>query len=270
MSGSNRVVAVIPAAAGWEFCSNDKETELENRSSGKEAPNNRVREVRVTGTAEVSSPADRASVRVNVSNSKESVNEVTNSVSRRLEYILQALRQHGIRDEDTSVRRFLQRDADVYRMDAEILATFSDFEKMEQIRSILLEKLDRSVFVGTPQFFHSPESLSGTRRRACVLAVKRSAEGQRSGSAAGAESGTPPAGERGGGQGVEERGRGGWRRRSESGASSSFAPHPDGHGSLHGVRLLQLQGQKQEETLSRTLENTLLLRHNSANVQCCF
>lgn len=99
---------------------------------------------------------------------------------------------------------------------------------------------------------------------------KRSTEGQRSGSAAGAESGTPPAGERGDGQGVEERGRGGWRRRSESGASSSFAPHPDGHGSLHGVRLLQLQGQKQEETLSRTLENTLLLRHNSANVQCCF
>uniref|UniRef100_A0A3P9JWL6 Interleukin-1 receptor-associated kinase 1 binding protein 1 n=1 Tax=Oryzias latipes TaxID=8090 RepID=A0A3P9JWL6_ORYLA len=172
MSSSNRVVAVIPAAAGWELSGNDQEKELEFRSSGKETPNNRVREVRVTGTAEVSCPADRASVRVNVSNSKESVNEVANSVSRRLEYILQALRQHGIRDEDTSVRRILQRDADVYRMDAEILATFSDFEKMEQIRSILLEKLDRSVCVGTPQFFHSPESLSGTRRRACVSAVE--------------------------------------------------------------------------------------------------
>lgn len=92
MSSSNRVVAVIPAAAGWEFSGNDQEKELEFRSGGKETPNNRVREVRVTGTAEVSCPADRASVRVNVSNSKESVNEVANSVSRRLEYILQALR----------------------------------------------------------------------------------------------------------------------------------------------------------------------------------
>lgn len=53
----------------------------------------RLREVQVTGTAEVRSPADRASVRVSVgSSSKEKVNEATNSVSRRLEYILQAFR----------------------------------------------------------------------------------------------------------------------------------------------------------------------------------
>ncbi|KAF6732240.1 Interleukin-1 receptor-associated kinase 1-binding-like protein 1 [Oryzias melastigma] len=219
MSGSNRVVAVIPAAAGWEFCSNDKETELENRSSGKEAPNNRVREVRVTGTAEVSSPADRASVRVNVSNSKESVNEVTNSVSRRLEYILQALRQHGIRDEDTSVRRFLQRDADVYRMDAEILATFSDFEKMEQIRSILLEKLDRSVFVGTPQFFHSPESLSGTRRRACVLAVENAQQKAREvGQLLGQSLGPPLL--------VKEETAKEWRSEEEEGGGGNQSPVP--------------------------------------------
>lgn len=52
----------------------------------------RLRELRVTGTAELCYPADRASVRVGVSNSKESVNEVASSVSRRLDYILQCVR----------------------------------------------------------------------------------------------------------------------------------------------------------------------------------
>lgn len=53
----------------------------------------RLREVQVTGTAEVCSPADLASVRVTVGGgSKEKVNEATNSASRRLEYILQAVR----------------------------------------------------------------------------------------------------------------------------------------------------------------------------------
>lgn len=53
----------------------------------------RLREMQVTGTAEVSSTADLASVRVTVGGgSKEKVNEATNSASRRLEYILQAVR----------------------------------------------------------------------------------------------------------------------------------------------------------------------------------
>lgn len=53
----------------------------------------RLREVTVTGTAESCSPADRASVRVGVGSSgKDSANEASNSVSRRVGYILQTLR----------------------------------------------------------------------------------------------------------------------------------------------------------------------------------
>lgn len=52
-----------------------------------------LREMQVTGTAQVCSPADLASVRVTVGGgSKDKVNEATNSASRRLEYILQAVR----------------------------------------------------------------------------------------------------------------------------------------------------------------------------------
>ncbi|XP_018553430.1 LOW QUALITY PROTEIN: interleukin-1 receptor-associated kinase 1-binding protein 1 homolog [Lates calcarifer] len=172
MENTSRVFATILPASGREFTGNEKEHGLEVRTVNRQTPGNRVREVQVTGTAEVCCPADRASVRVSVGNSKESVNEVTNSVSRRLEYILQSLRQHGICDKDTSVRRFLQREADLYHMGAEVVVTFSDFEKMERVCSVLLEKLDKSVCVGTPQFYHSPGYLSQLRKQACVSAVE--------------------------------------------------------------------------------------------------
>uniref|UniRef100_A0A8C6KJW4 Interleukin-1 receptor-associated kinase 1 binding protein 1 n=1 Tax=Nothobranchius furzeri TaxID=105023 RepID=A0A8C6KJW4_NOTFU len=162
----SRVFAALPTA---EF------TEIKENQQGLEpkAVTGQVREVQVTGAAEASCPADRASMRFSVTSSKESAGEVTVSVTRRLDYILQALRQHGIRGEDTSVRKFLQRNADTYCMDAEVVVVFSNFEKMEQIRSVLLEKLDKSVFVGTPLFYHSPElCLCVCRQRACVSAVE--------------------------------------------------------------------------------------------------
>lgn len=65
----------------------------ETRAGNRQSPaGSQARELQVTGTAEVSYPADRASVRLSVGNSKATVNEVTSSVSRRLEYILQAVR----------------------------------------------------------------------------------------------------------------------------------------------------------------------------------
>nr|XP_061806201.1 interleukin-1 receptor-associated kinase 1-binding protein 1 homolog [Nerophis lumbriciformis] len=146
---------------------------VETRVGNRQNPvGSQVRELQVTGTAEVSSPADRASVRLSVGNSKATVNEVTSSVSRRLEYILQAVRQHGVREDDLTVRKFLHRDEELYHMNAEVTVTFSDFEKMENACSILLEKLDKSVLVGQPKFFHSAECLNQVRQSACVSAVE--------------------------------------------------------------------------------------------------
>lgn len=45
----------------------------------------------------------------------------------------------------------------------QILVTFSEFKKMEQTCCVLLEKLDKSVQVGTPRFFHSAACLSELR-----------------------------------------------------------------------------------------------------------
>ncbi|XP_068565316.1 interleukin-1 receptor-associated kinase 1-binding protein 1 homolog [Cebidichthys violaceus] len=79
----------------------------------------------------------------------------------------------GVAEKDTSVRRFLYREADKYHMDAEVLITFSDFEKMEQLRSVLLEKLAKTVCVGTPQsHYHSAECLRLMRFKATQLTIE--------------------------------------------------------------------------------------------------
>ncbi|XP_076128745.1 interleukin-1 receptor-associated kinase 1-binding protein 1 homolog [Alosa pseudoharengus] len=130
------------------------------------------REVQVTGSAELSCPPDRATVSISVSSSKESVNDVKNSVSRRVEYIIQTVRQHDVKEADTAVTKYIQKVDDLYIMEVEVLVVFLDFDKMQKVRCVLLEKLDKSVCVGLPHFTHSPECLSALRRRVCVAAVE--------------------------------------------------------------------------------------------------
>ncbi|KAL7859724.1 hypothetical protein SRHO_G00148710 [Serrasalmus rhombeus] len=163
--------SLIPATGG--VCGNMDELELNYTAKrASSPPRSPARRVEVTGSAELSSPPDRASLAVSVISSKESVNDAANSVTRRLEYILQTARQHGVKEEDTVVTKHIQRDGDLYRMQAEVSVVFSDFEKMECVRSVLIEKLDKSVCVGDPQFSHSEGCLSLLRRRVCVAAVE--------------------------------------------------------------------------------------------------
>lgn len=81
--------ALIPPAPGRQFVINDK---VQGQEMSLQSNSQRAREVQVTGEAEVCCPADRVSVMVSVGSSKESVNEATTSVQRRLEYILQSIR----------------------------------------------------------------------------------------------------------------------------------------------------------------------------------
>ncbi|XP_056436588.1 interleukin-1 receptor-associated kinase 1-binding protein 1 homolog [Gadus chalcogrammus] len=132
----------------------------------------RVREVQVTGFAEDSRQADRVTLSIRVSSSKESASDASSSVSRRLEYIQQTLRQHGVKEEVVSVKRSIHRENDVYHMQAEAAVDFSDFHTMDRVCCVLLEKLDKSVSIGSPRFHHSKESLSNLRCRVCLEAVE--------------------------------------------------------------------------------------------------
>uniref|UniRef100_A0A8C5L8J9 Interleukin-1 receptor-associated kinase 1-binding protein 1 n=1 Tax=Jaculus jaculus TaxID=51337 RepID=A0A8C5L8J9_JACJA len=108
------------------------------------------REVHVSGAAEVAAAPDRALVAVRVSSTKEAAAEAKKSVSRRLDYITQSLQQHGL----------------------QVCITFTEFGKMQNICNFLVEKLDSSVVISPPEFYHTPGSVENLRRQACLVAVE--------------------------------------------------------------------------------------------------
>ncbi|XP_053565055.1 interleukin-1 receptor-associated kinase 1-binding protein 1 homolog [Bombina bombina] len=129
------------------------------------------REVHVTGTAELSADPDRASVCMRLVSNKESAAEVKSSVQRRLEYILQSLRHSGITEENITVSKEFQKISNAYQMEAEVCVIFSDFQKLQNICNLLVEKLESSVSICSPKFYHTPESMEKLRREVCLAAV---------------------------------------------------------------------------------------------------
>uniref|UniRef100_A0A8C6HQN4 Interleukin-1 receptor-associated kinase 1-binding protein 1 n=1 Tax=Mus spicilegus TaxID=10103 RepID=A0A8C6HQN4_MUSSI len=109
-----------------------------------------AREVHVSGAAEVSASPDRALVTVRVSSTKEVSAEAKKSVCRRLDYITQSLQQQGF----------------------QVCITFTEFGKMQNICNFLVEKLDSSVVISPPEFYHTPGSVENLRRQACLVAVE--------------------------------------------------------------------------------------------------
>ncbi|KAG2468137.1 interleukin-1 receptor-associated kinase 1-binding protein 1 homolog [Polypterus senegalus] len=129
------------------------------------------REIQVTGTARLSTLPDRARLYLRVSSRKDSAAEAKNSVSRRLDYILMTLRQHGLQEENVKVIKDIRRFETAYCMDAEVCAIFADLEKMQNVANLFVEKLDSSVVVGSPEFYHTTENLEKVRRQAFLAAV---------------------------------------------------------------------------------------------------
>lgn len=89
MDNQSRLFALIPPAPSRQFTIKEKERGPE---MSPQCQSQRDREVHITGTAEVCFPADRVSVRFRLGSTKESVSEATNSVARRLDYILHTVR----------------------------------------------------------------------------------------------------------------------------------------------------------------------------------
>ncbi|XP_029452875.1 interleukin-1 receptor-associated kinase 1-binding protein 1 [Rhinatrema bivittatum] len=130
-----------------------------------------VREVHVSGRAELSAVPDRARVSVHISNQKETAGEAKSSVVRRLEYIMQSIRQQGVLEENMTVMKNFTRVENAYQMEAEVCITFSDFGKMQNLCNLLVEKLDGSVLISPLQFYHTQEAVEKLRRQVCITAV---------------------------------------------------------------------------------------------------
>ncbi|XP_063082999.1 interleukin-1 receptor-associated kinase 1-binding protein 1 [Cavia porcellus] len=130
------------------------------------------REVHVSGTAAVSARPDRAQVVVRVSSTKEAAAEAKKSVSRRLDYVAQSLRQWGVQAENITTTKDFRRVENAYHMEAEVNITFTEFGKMQDICNFLVEKLDSSVVISPPEFYHTPGSIENLRKQACLVAVE--------------------------------------------------------------------------------------------------
>ncbi|XP_077018399.1 interleukin-1 receptor-associated kinase 1-binding protein 1 [Tamandua tetradactyla] len=131
-----------------------------------------TREVHVSGTAEVSADPDRARVAVQLGSTKEAATEAKKSVCRRLDYITQSLQQQGLQAENITVTKDFRRVENAYHMEAEVCIIFTEFGKMQNICNFLVEKLDSSVVISPPQFYHTPGSVENLRRQACLVAVE--------------------------------------------------------------------------------------------------
>lgn len=111
-----------------------------------------------------------------VSSTKERVQDVKNSVDRRLNYVLQTLRNKHVKESEMHVTKTLSRamidGVEQYCLNATVSISVHDILLYQTINNQIVEKLDRHVVVSTPEFTHEPGSLEHARRQASLLAAK--------------------------------------------------------------------------------------------------
>ncbi|XP_026520920.1 interleukin-1 receptor-associated kinase 1-binding protein 1 isoform X1 [Notechis scutatus] len=161
--------AVSPARVFAELVSSPKDDEPPRAAEGGPFG----REVHVNGSAELSAGPDRAKVTVYLRSRKGEAGAARGSVTRRLDYVTQTVRQRGgISENDVTVTKNFSRIENAYKMEAEVCIIFTDFGKMQDTCNHLVEKLDKSVIISSPHFYHTMEAVDTLRRQVCVSAVR--------------------------------------------------------------------------------------------------
>ena len=68
-----------------------------------------------------------------------------------------------LQDTDIQVHKSMRRIDTMYEMDTEVVVLFLDFNKCQSASNLLVEKLDESVTVRLPEFFHAGTTLETLR-----------------------------------------------------------------------------------------------------------
>lgn len=147
------------------------EDEKKLHTTKKEA--NVSRQIDLHETGEASLAPDVIRCTLTCSNVKDSVEDVKQSVTRRLDYVLQTLRNNSVKDKQRTVHKLLSTTEDgLYQMKAEVVVDFQDANTYEKTVNFLVEKLEKSIKISKPVFMHSSGKLSSLRRQACLNAVQ--------------------------------------------------------------------------------------------------
>ena len=132
---------------------NDNKNSTRNCASS--AATRRIITVQASG--EVACKPDLFSFAICVTSTKENVETAQNSVKRRIEYILQVLRNNGIKE------RRVERSTDVNRAsESEVCVRVNlqveseSLQACEVSRNLLVEKMDATVQCSIIELLHSP------------------------------------------------------------------------------------------------------------------
>lgn len=142
----------------------------------------------VNATGELKMPPDQVRLVVVISSLKANLSEAKASVHKRFEYAYQTLRKHRISvcflisnsvwkikfNKAYENRKYKEADIYVttsnhrkekgnYEVVTEMRATISDFKIYETVYNILVEKLDKSVRIQAPEFFHTPSRIEALK-----------------------------------------------------------------------------------------------------------
>ncbi|CAD5113204.1 DgyrCDS2391 [Dimorphilus gyrociliatus] len=166
LSNDNR-----PATKAQELCTMKQlEDEISKVKSGYK------REIQVSSSAEFRVNTDRARVMFYLFSSKNSAAESKNSVNRRLDYLLQTLKNHNVKETDITVSKHLEKQESFFAYTVQVNADFSDMSKQSEACNFLVEKLGDSIKLSAPTFYHSPAKLQSSRTQLGLKAVQNTTQ----------------------------------------------------------------------------------------------
>lgn len=126
------------------------------------------RTISVHAMSEVVFAPDVFQFSITVCSSKDTHEAAQTSVKRRTDYILQVLRNNGIRDgKNVKISTNVSRGETEFTVRSELFVEHGDLSKCELIRNLLIEKMDSSIQFTPITCHHSPEIKELKR---CVLA----------------------------------------------------------------------------------------------------
>lgn len=128
--------------------------------------------ISVQALGEVVCPPDTVQFSVSISSAKESFEGAQASVQRRSDYVVQVLRNSGIKDREVTCSSDVVREESMVTVTTEVLVQSDGLVKCESLRNLLIEKLDPSVNFTSLTYHHSPAS----KDKARLEAFKRAAE----------------------------------------------------------------------------------------------
>ncbi|CAG5122955.1 unnamed protein product [Candidula unifasciata] len=154
-----------------EFTTEEKYVGVDSRQNDAVSIGAGDRHIVVTGVGELTLQPDRFSLTITCKSSKENVQDAKNSVRRRLDYIVQTLKNYSLTESDYRIYQHVQHSESMVNVSCEIEAHFTDLNKCQSVSNLLAEKLGPGVTVSLPGCYHARGSLDKLRRQIGMLAI---------------------------------------------------------------------------------------------------